>query len=78
MKTKIIIVLISLLMSGCAITRWKDSINNPVNEEYVIQTAMDYGVPADSVTQQMFNVRYCNDNSPDQIVEIIKKYEIKH
>ena len=72
---KIIVVLIILLISGCTITKWEDNINNPINEEYVIQTAMDYDVPTDTVTQYMFNVRYCDDNSSAQIVEIIKKYK---
>lgn len=42
------------------ISEYKDSIKNPVNAEYVIQTALDYEIDPDEVTQEMFNQRYKN------------------
>jgi len=35
-----------------------NSIEDPSNYEYVIETAFNLGIPVDSVTQEQFNERY--------------------
>jgi hypothetical protein len=48
-----------------------DSIHNPINYEYVVETAFNNGnIPIDSVTQAMFNERYCDGNTPAQLHDI--------
>lgn len=46
------------LLSSCAITKWENSIHNPRNQEYVIETAFDNGITPKEVTQKQFNERY--------------------
>ena len=38
--------------------RWKDNINNPDNQPYVLECAFNLSIHPDSVTQEQFNRRY--------------------
>jgi hypothetical protein len=38
--------------------KWEDNIENPANEEYIVEVAFNEGVSVDQVTQEMFNARY--------------------
>ncbi len=38
--------------------RWKDNINNPDNQPYVLECAFNLRIHPDSVTQEQFNQRY--------------------
>ena len=42
-------------------TIWEDDINNPINEEYVVEVAFNLEIDIESVTQEQFNDRYIND-----------------
>lgn len=56
---KVITILCSfVLLQSCIATKWADSIRNPKNEEYVIETAFHLGVHPKEVTQEQFNERY--------------------
>ena len=74
---KTLAIAICLYLGLCVIiglnnrSGWEDSIKNPANHEYVVETAFNNGnIPLDQVTQDMFNERYCNGNSPAQLHEI--------
>ena len=38
--------------------KWEDSIQNPSNEEFVVEVAFNEGIQTTEVTQEMFNARY--------------------
>lgn len=38
--------------------KWEDNINNPDNEEFVVEVAFNEGIEVEEVTQEMFNQRY--------------------
>lgn len=42
-------------------TIWENDINNPINEEYVIEVAFNLDIDIESVTQKQFNDRYINN-----------------
>jgi len=45
------------LMLNCSI-EWSNSIHNPENEEFVIETAFNLGILPQQVTQEQFDARY--------------------
>lgn len=59
----IVIVLIIAFAVRCSIqvVNYGDSINNPANEEFVVEVAFNLDIPVDSVTQEQFNARYLAD-----------------
>ena len=38
--------------------RYGNSINNPNNDEFVVEVAFNLDIPVDEVTQRQFNARY--------------------
>lgn len=38
--------------------KWANSIKNPRNKEFVVETAFNLNIPVDSVTQAQFDERY--------------------
>lgn len=38
--------------------QWEDDINNPDNEEFLVEVAFNEGIDKEDVTQEMFNSRY--------------------
>ena len=48
--------------------RWEDNVKNPDNHEFVVETAFNCGdIPLDSVTQEMFDIRYNKGYTPAQL-----------
>jgi hypothetical protein len=69
LKTVLIFSLLFALvhLTSCASTvhcdaygdvKWEDSIENPANDEYIVEVAFNEGISVDQVTQEMFNARY--------------------
>jgi hypothetical protein len=66
--TFLVVIIIAVLTScgsnkhvGCdayGSVKWEDNINNPDNEEFVVEVAFNEGVEVEQVTQTMFNQRY--------------------
>jgi hypothetical protein len=46
-------------------TRWADSVKNPENREFVVETAFNKGIPRGLVSQKAFNKRY--EITPDSV-----------
>ena len=38
--------------------RWENNINNPLNDEFVIEVAFNLDIEPEEVTQRQFNQRY--------------------
>jgi len=58
---RVITILCSfVLLQSCTTTKWADSIRNPENTEYVIETGFQLGKLPIDVTQKEFNERYLN------------------
>ena len=38
--------------------KWENNINNPENEEFVVEVAFNEGCTIEQVTQQQFDARY--------------------
>ena len=64
-----IVVIIIAALTSCASNKhvrcdaygsvkWEDNINNPDNEEFLVEVAFNEGVEVEQVTQTMFNQRY--------------------
>lgn len=67
MKTTITLMLF-IILTSCSVqkysnTKWEDSINNPNNEEFVVETAFSLGISSKKVTQQQFNDRYLTETN---------------
>ena len=64
MNTIIKTLLILSLCAGCSKEKslsqiaWADNVNNPENEEFVVEVAFNEGVEIGQVTQAQFNERY--------------------
>ncbi len=66
MKRTIKIFLVLSLCAGCnslSQVAWEDNINNPENEEFVVEVAFNEGVEIWEVTQSQFNERYSINQS---------------
>ena len=67
MKTTITLMLF-IILTSCSVqkysnTKWEDSISNPNNEEFVVETAFNLGISSKKVTQQQFNDRYLTETN---------------
>lgn len=58
---KLTILGIFALLTSCKVTKWSDSVKNPDNVEYVIETGFQLGKLPQEVTQKEFNERYLNN-----------------
>lgn len=47
---------------ACDAYSWEDSIENPDNDEFIIEVAFNEGIEPKYVTQAMFNKRYLSGN----------------
>ena len=66
MKTTIALMFL-IILTSCSVHKystiaWEDDINNPNNEEFVVETAFSLGISSRKVTQQQFNERYLHQS----------------
>lgn len=57
----VIAIALALILDGFNAVKYADSIDNPVNAEFVREIAFNEGIDVSEVSQLMFNERYFNN-----------------